>query len=66
MSSNIEQPIVGEPVVRNFELPVRYEARWRDEFERRVHSHLHRGVRILDLGSGANPVLPIADRQQHS
>jgi SAM-dependent methyltransferase len=66
MSSKIEQPIVGEPAVRNFELPLRYEARWRDEFERRVNSHLHRGVRILDLGSGANPVLPIAQRPQHS
>jgi SAM-dependent methyltransferase len=66
MSSRSEQPIVGARAVRNFELPARYEGRWKDEFERRVHGHLRSGVRILDLGSGANPTLPIAERPRDS
>ena len=66
MSSLLERVVVRPGAGSDVELPARYAGRWRDEFERRVYARLSAGVRILDLGSGANPVLPSVERPQDS
>jgi len=43
-------------------LPDRYAERWRAPFEERLSSELRPGVRILDVGSGRRPTLPIDER----
>jgi SAM-dependent methyltransferase len=39
-------------------LPSRYGPRWREPFDTNVQRHLRPGVRVLDLGAGAAPVIP--------
>jgi SAM-dependent methyltransferase len=39
-------------------LPSRYGAGWRDPFDVAVRRHLRPGLRVLDLGAGAVPVIP--------
>jgi SAM-dependent methyltransferase len=43
-------------------LPPRYDEHWREPFAARISSALFPGTRILDVGSGAFPTVPIADR----
>src|SRR5438445_7139641 len=39
-------------------LPSRYDAGWRDPFDAHIRPHLRPGVRVLDVGAGAEPVIP--------
>lgn len=44
------------------ELPPRYADFWREEFDARVRSSLVPGMRILDVGSGRRPTVPVEQR----
>jgi SAM-dependent methyltransferase len=46
------------PARRERILPSRYGTAWRDPFDAHVRLHLRPGVRVLDVGAGAEPVIP--------
>jgi SAM-dependent methyltransferase len=62
MNESVELGFRNRSKRREIALPARYQRRWRDEFEMRVHSHLKPGTRILDLGSGRSPAVLPAQR----
>jgi len=43
-------------------LPSRYGTGWRDPFDAHIRRHLRPGVRVLDVGAGAEPVIPLHAR----
>jgi len=43
-------------------LPARYRTRWQTPFDQAIEPKLFPGARILDLGSGRNPYLPLRER----
>ena len=65
MISQREQTRTRAMSNHDHELPARYQTRWQDEFERRVRLHLRDDVRILDLGSGRRPTVPVAERPRN-
>jgi 2-polyprenyl-6-hydroxyphenyl methylase/3-demethylubiquinone-9 3-methyltransferase len=46
------------------ELPPRYDDFWLGPFRAELRSHLRPGVRVLDVGSGAEPTIPPAERPE--
>lgn len=44
------------------ELPPRYHTRWQDAFEESIRARLREGMTVLDVGSGRNPTLALAER----
>jgi SAM-dependent methyltransferase len=48
----------------NGNTPVRYMEPWREAFDTRVAQALFPGIRILDVGSGRTPTLPVESRPE--
>ena len=44
------------------ELPARYQASWREEFDARLASALRPGAAVLDVGAGRHPTIPPSQR----
>ncbi len=57
-------PIGAASDPRNAFFPPRYAEPWRAAFEARVQTALLPGVRILDIGSGRRPAIPLEQRPE--
>lgn len=66
MSPTIERDVPADelPHVRSGALPARYDHRMQDVFLERLDGLLRPGIRILDVGAGRAPTIPIADRPE--